>query len=607
MKKLLVIDDEPGHRLMVRAVMEDAGWQVFEAASGEEGLEFVATSGQQVNVALVDMKMPGIDGQATLSRLHEIHPGLPVILLTAYGTVGTAVEAMKRGAFDYLTKPADNDELILTLNRAWEYNRLLEENQRLRNELSGENALDSLVGASPAMRKVHEFIRQAGPSEATVLITGESGTGKELIAEALHAASNRNKNPLIKVNCAALPANLLESELFGYERGAFTGAVKDKPGRFQLASGGTLFLDEVGEIPLDLQSKLLRAIQERIVEPLGSVRSRPVDVRILAATNRNLRQAVAAGTFREDLFFRLNVLEIESPPLRNRLDDLPLLVSHLLQLLAEKNQKSVRGVSPAFLQQLTAYSWPGNVRELENVLERALILNRSDILERDSLPPQIMQPVPAWPTQVPAPGFNPAGASSPLGNASGQTPASGGQMPLPSLPAVNAPPLMSMAPASLAPPQGSAPVGMPLPGQAGQPMATGHPGQAGYPGQPNHTAHQTHPGHGYIPPAHAGMQPHGMPGPGYPQAQGQDRQIMHSAPFGGQQSAHAGSFAGPQPQPPYGMPANGSASMLEEAEREALIQALNMHNGHRERTADALGISRRTLQYKLKKFGLNRR
>ena len=222
MKSLLVIDDEPGHRLMVRAVLEDAGWDVFEASSGEEALDLFGKDTQYAQVVLVDMNMPGIDGRVTLTRLHEINPGLPVVLLTAYGTVGTAVEAMKRGAFDYLTKPADNDELILTLNRAWEYTRLQEENDRLRLELSGEGALKPLVGNSAPMRRVHEFIRQAGPSEATVLISGESGTGKELVAEALHACSGRAKKPLIKVNCAAIPAQLLESELFGYERGAFT-------------------------------------------------------------------------------------------------------------------------------------------------------------------------------------------------------------------------------------------------------------------------------------------------------------------------------------------------------------------------------------------------
>ncbi|MDL2268189.1 sigma-54 dependent transcriptional regulator, partial [Desulfovibrio sp. OttesenSCG-928-G15] len=490
MKSLLVIDDEPGHRLMVRAVLEDAGWQVFDAASGEEGLDFVTRNPGLIHVALVDMKMPGMDGQETLTRLHALSPGLPVILLTAYGTVGSAVEAMKRGAFDYLAKPADNDELVLTLNRAHEYSRLQEENTRLRTELASDNALRPIIGTSESVRFVRDFIRQAGPSEATVLITGESGTGKELVADALHACSSRSGKALIKVNCAALPAQLLESELFGYERGAFTGAVKDKPGRFQLASGGTLFLDEIGEIPPDLQAKLLRAIQDRTVEPLGSVRTVPVDVRILAATNRNLRQRVQEGTFREDLFFRLNVLEVESPPLRERMEDLPLLVNHLMALLSAKNRKEIRGVTPAFLQALSGYSWPGNVRELENVLERALILSRSDILDMESLPPQILradkppQPVP--------------GRTSPQE-----------EHPLATHPA--APPVAQPA------------------AQAGALPANDHstvPGEA-------------------------------------------------------------------KPQEAALLP-DSANTMLEEAERRALVEALRMYQGHREKTADALGISRRT-------------
>lgn len=500
---------------MVRAVLEDEGWQVFEAASGEEALALFSKDAHFCQVALVDMNMSGMDGHATLMRLHEINPTLPVILLTAYGTVGTAVEAMKQGAFDYLTKPTDNDELILTLNRAWEYSRLQEENQRLRIELSGEGALRPLVGNSASMRRIHDFIRQAGPSEATVLITGESGTGKELIAESLHACSTRAKKPLIKVNCAALPSQLLESELFGYERGAFTGAVKDKPGRFQLASGGTLFLDEIGDIALDLQGKLLRAIQDRVIEPLGSVRSLPVDVRILAATNKNLKQAVAEGAFREDLYFRLNVLEIVSPPLRERLDDLPLLVSHLLAKLSEKNHKQVRGVSPAFLQQLALYSWPGNVRELENVLERALILSRSDMLDTDSLSPHILQEATHFQSgerlREVARGNGPGGNASEnphfrrevrLGDAKG-------------------------------------------PGDSASPL---------------------------------------------PPPRGQ------TAPYAGAEPEYPASLSGPF-----------NTSLLEEAERKALMQALQMYDGHREKTAEALGISRRTLQYKLKKFGLTKR
>jgi two-component system NtrC family response regulator len=386
-KSVLVVDDEPGLRLMVRAVLEDAGWTVFEAASGDEGVARFENDPACADVALVDMNMPGMDGRAVLARLRDINPALPVILLTAYGTINSAVEVMKSGAFDYLTKPADNDELLLTLNRAFEYGRLQEENARLRAELSVDDATARLVGTSRVMRNLRDLIRRAGPSEATVLVTGESGTGKELIAEALHACSERSGNALVKVNCAALPAPLLESELFGYTRGAFTGAVKDKPGRFQLASGGTLFLDEIGELSLDLQAKLLRAIQDRTVEALGSVRPTPVDVRIIAATNRNLRKAADEGRFREDLFFRLNVLEIEAPPLRDRPEDLPLLTSRLLEKLSAKNRRKIRGVGPAFLAALTAYSWPGNVRELENILERALILSRSDMLDADFLPP----------------------------------------------------------------------------------------------------------------------------------------------------------------------------------------------------------------------------
>ncbi|MDR2125087.1 MAG: sigma-54 dependent transcriptional regulator [Desulfovibrio sp.] len=387
MKSILIIDDEPGLRLMVRAVLEDAGWTVFEAASGDEGVACFENNPACADVALVDMNMPGMDGRTVLARLRAVNPSLPVILLTAYGTINSAVEVMKSGAFDYLTKPADNDELLLTLNRAFEYGRLQEENARLRSELSADDAAERLLGTSLVMRNLRDLIRRAGPSEATVLVSGESGTGKELIAEALHACSERSGNAMVKVNCAALPAPLLESELFGYTRGAFTGANKDKPGRFQLASGGTLFLDEIGELTQDIQAKLLRAVQDRTVEALGSVRPTPVDVRIIAATNRDLRKAAAEGSFREDLFFRLNVLEIKAPPLRDRLEDLPLLTSRLLEKLSAKNRRKIRGVSPAFLAALGAYAWPGNVRELENILERALILSRSDMLDTDSLPP----------------------------------------------------------------------------------------------------------------------------------------------------------------------------------------------------------------------------
>ncbi|MDR3640610.1 MAG: sigma-54 dependent transcriptional regulator [Humidesulfovibrio sp.] len=458
-RSALVVDDEPGHRMLVRAVLEDAGWRVTDAASGEAALAMLDRA--QPHVALVDMKMPGMDGLTLMRELHARMPLLPVVLLTAFGSVGSAVEAMKQGAFDYLTKPADNEELSAVLEKSYEYRRLLEENARLRSELQG-GATEAMVGASPSIVRVRELIEQAGPSEATVLILGESGTGKELVADGLHRASPRARKPLIKVNCAALPADLLESELFGYVKGAFTGAVKDKPGRFQLAHGGTLFLDEIGDMPASLQAKLLRALQEKIVEPLGSVKPVETDVRILAATNRDLRTDVASGRFREDLFYRLAVLEIQIPPLRDRTGDLPLLAGHLLRKLGTKNHKEIRAIAPAFVEALTHYNWPGNVRELENVLERALILARSDTLGPELLPPQIA-------------GLVSGGASAP----------------------------------------GEARQGVDL--------------SAGLPGA------------------------------------------------------------------------------VEDAEREALRLALDASGGHREKTADALGISRRTLQYKLKKYGLTRR
>lgn len=476
-KKVLVIDDEAPLRLMIRAVVEGAGWEALEAASGMEAVKMVQENPRLAHVALLDMRMPGMDGHATLAKLHELSPSLPVVMLTAFGTVGSAVDAMKRGAFDYITKPADNDELITVLEKGFQYYMLLTENEKLKLELEGESPVSGLVGNSAAMRKVHDFIYQAGPSEATVLIMGESGTGKELAAEALHRTSNRAYNTLVKVNCAALPDSLLESELFGYEKGAFTGAIKDKPGRFMLANGGTIFLDEIGELPLEVQAKLLRVLQERIVEPLGSVKTQPVDVRVICATNRDLRKEVQQGTFREDLYFRLNVLEVTMPPLRERLEDLPLLVSRLLGKLCRKNKKEIKGVANEYIAALTGYSWPGNVRELENVLERSLILSRADILNPDSLPDQVLNP--------------------------------------------------------------EQPVG-PAGGQGGAAHADGGAGGV------DHVF----------------------------------RMIGAKTP----------AFSNP----------------FEEAEYKALVTALHEHSGHRERTAEALGISRRTLQYKLKKFGLIR-
>lgn len=529
MKKILVIDDEPGHRLMVRAVLEDADWYVAEAESAEDALlllESAPCSGsvpQNINpasgstavpeVVLLDMHLPGMNGQAALEKIRVGWPELPVVMLTAFGSVGSAVEAMKKGAFDYLSKPADNNELCAVLQRAWDYSNLLRQQRRQRlNPLESESdPLFQLVGQGREMGKLRDLIQQAGPSEATVLILGESGTGKELIAEALHASSPRCKAPLIKINCAALPADLLESELFGHEKGAFTGAFKDKPGRFLLADGGTIFLDEIGELPQELQAKLLRVLQERTIEPLGGVRSIAVDVRILAATNRDLRLEVQEERFREDLYFRLNVLEIKSPPLREHLEDLPELTSRLLYRLCRKNRKEVRGLAPDFLEALSAYNWPGNVRELENVLERSLILSRGDTLAASSLPGHVLE-------------FRYGSAqNTKIGpDGPGQTPSSSS---------------------------------LPNPDKAGLGAGMG------------------------------GLSAMGNSG---------------ATRLNG--FAHASNLEDSQ-----GTGHAGGMGQLEEAEKRALSEALDLHQGHRERTADALGVSRRTLQYKLKKYGLTKR
>ncbi|MFN2269127.1 MAG: sigma-54-dependent transcriptional regulator, partial [Desulfonatronovibrio sp.] len=381
---VLVVDDEPGHRQMIKAVMGDEGYDVLEAENGQKCLEILKK--KNADVILPDMKMPVMNGMSVLEELQQMKNSLPVIMLTAFGSVGSAVEAMKAGAFDYLTKPADIEELKVVIRKAYDFRLMTMENAGLKDKIKTLQQQSNIIGQSQAMRHVMELVDQVGPTEANVLILGESGTGKELIAKALHKASLRKDGPMIKVNCAALPEELLESELFGYSKGAFTGAVKDKPGRFQLAEKGTLFLDEIGELPLHLQAKLLRALQERVVEPLGSVREVKVDVRLVAATNKDLLNEVGEGRFRQDLYFRLNVLEIMIPPLRERLDDLPMLVNHFIRVLGEKNRKQVRGVDRSFLDALGNYHWPGNVRELENVVERAIILSRSDILNKSDLP-----------------------------------------------------------------------------------------------------------------------------------------------------------------------------------------------------------------------------
>ena len=343
------------------------------------------------DAVLTDVRMARMDGIHTLKSVLEYNPALPVVLMTAYSSVETAVEALRLGAYDYLVKPLDFEILRHTLRQAIEHSRLSVENRELRRQLSEAAARPGILGRSPAMLAMQETIATVAPTEATVLITGESGTGKELVARALHSGSARADKPMVTVNCAALAENLLESELFGHEKGSFTGADRRREGRFVQANGGTLFLDEIGEMPLPLQAKLLRALQEGEVQRVGSDAPLTVDVRVLAATNRDLREEVARRRFREDLYFRLNVISLEVPPLRDRGEDIPVLAAHFLERFAGRNRKSIRGFSPQAVDSLLRYAWPGNVRELENAVERAVILCNGDLIPRRELPAAITE------------------------------------------------------------------------------------------------------------------------------------------------------------------------------------------------------------------------
>ena len=386
---ILLIDDDQSLRRVTEFTLHEAGYRVLTAADGAEGLRLFARE----NPALVitDIQMPGLSGYEVLKQIKEQAPAALVIVITAYGTVEKAVEAMKLGAYDYLTKPFSRDELTLTVGKALAYDGLREENRKLREELTDKIDFSRLVGMSESMREVFELVRKVAASEATVLIGGESGTGKELVARAIHSGSERRAGPFVAVNCAAIPRDLLESELFGHARGAFTGAVRERKGKFEQAEGGTLFLDEVGELPLDLQPKLLRALQEREIEPVGGA-ARRIDVRLVAATNRDLEAALDEGSFREDLYYRLAVIPLHLPPLRERRDDIPLLVRHFLD---KHGKNPPPPCSETVLEALADYDWPGNVRELENAVERMLILRRGAGIELDDLPPKIRRPRPS--------------------------------------------------------------------------------------------------------------------------------------------------------------------------------------------------------------------
>jgi len=394
---VLVVDDEEGVRASVRAILEET-CDVLEAANGAQALEVMKA--QEIDLVMLDQRMPGEAGIDVLPRIKAADPSTVVVIATAVRELRTAVEALKRGAYDYLTKPFDVDDILMLAQRALDKRALEREVLYLRSALAGgapesggvAGSFERMVGRHPEMARIYQLITQIATTPITVLITGESGTGKELVARAIHARSERRGQPFVAVNVAAIPEALVESELFGHEKGAFTGAHAKKLGRFEMAHGGTVFLDEIGTLRLDLQAKLLRVLQEREIERLGGVRPVPVDVRILAATNVNLKSAVRARAFREDLYYRLNVVPIHVPPLRERREDIPALVEHFVRKIARECNRDVRGVSAGALEVLTRYDWPGNVRELENVLHRAVVLARSPVIHLQDVPLDVAMP-----------------------------------------------------------------------------------------------------------------------------------------------------------------------------------------------------------------------
>jgi DNA-binding NtrC family response regulator len=384
MARVLLVDDDANLREVLSFAIEELGHEVSAHAGGESALAEIEI--QTPDVVVTDLKMPGIDGLELLRRVRATLPATPVIILTAFGTIEDAVEAMKQGAHHYLTKPYRREELGVAIEQALERRRLLQENQSLRDRLRAQQRRIELVAISPAMQRVAQMIPRIAPSDATVLITGESGSGKEVVARALHAQSERWSEPFVAVNCAAIPRDLLESELFGHARGAFTGAIKDKPGKFQQAQRGTLLLDEIAELPAELQTKLLRVLETREVDVVGGRVPIPVDVRVLASTNADLEDAVREGRFRNDLFYRLNVIPIRVPPLRERREDIPALWEHFVSRYAPERRIDS---TPELVRALLAYAWPGNVRELANTCQRMAILRRSDTLSVEDLPENV--------------------------------------------------------------------------------------------------------------------------------------------------------------------------------------------------------------------------
>lgn len=388
MYSILVVDDEPNYLVVLSELLKDEGFEVFTAPSGEDGLKIIEDV--DLDVVITDMQMPTMNGLEFLKEVKKATPALPVIVITAFAEVDKAVEAMQNGAFNYLAKPFSNDELIVTLNKAANLHSLVRENSRLRREIQGKSGFSGMVGKNPKMLQVYQLIEKVAPTHASVLITGESGTGKELVAKAIHNNSPRESQPFIAVNCAALSENLLESELFGHEKGAFTGAVSMRKGRFEMADHGTIFLDEVGEIPLALQAKLLRVLQEKTFERVGGGKTLEVDVRILSASNKDLREEVSAGRFREDLFYRLNVIPVSLPALRERMDDMRLLVDFFIGKYRAELGKEKLSISQDAMKLLMKLPWEGNIRELENTIERAAILCSDGSIEAEDVQPDTL-------------------------------------------------------------------------------------------------------------------------------------------------------------------------------------------------------------------------
>jgi two-component system response regulator PilR (NtrC family) len=388
--RVLVVDDEQSMRELLGITLRQVGYAVTMADGGEAAIEALKTDA--FDLVITDLRMRKVDGLAVLRAAKEHSPRTVVLVVTAFASTETAVEAMKLGAYDYVTKPFKLDELRLTIANALERKRLQDENRELKRQLRREHGFDGFIGKSARMLEVFETIRKTADSGSTVMITGESGTGKELVARAVHHESGRRTGPFVSVNCGAIPETLMESELFGHVKGAFTGAVASTEGLFAAADGGTLFLDEITEIPQTVQVKLLRAIQEREIRRVGDTRDIKVDVRLIAASNRDLAKAVGDGALREDLYYRLNVIPIHMPPLRERIEDIPLLIAHFIARITKDVGKSVRGISPDSLAILERYHWPGNIRELENIVERAIVLGNSEILAPDSLPAHLRAP-----------------------------------------------------------------------------------------------------------------------------------------------------------------------------------------------------------------------